>query len=77
MLDDYDVIGIDFDNCLAQYNNKELGANIIMDHLNDLQTHFEGYSKEILNFDYDNMLMLNNAVWDIEWGTILKLSEGK
>jgi hypothetical protein len=61
---------------MAKYKTKELAEYIIKEHLNDLCQHFEGYPKEIKDFDFDNMLMLGNAVWDIEWGTILKISEG-
>lgn len=37
-----------------------------------------GYPPEIADFDpKDFGLSLNNCVWDIEWGNILKLAEGK
>ncbi len=43
-----------------------------------MHEHF-GYPKEIIEFDYDKGLpvCLDNAVWDIAQGTILKLGQNK
>jgi hypothetical protein len=51
---------------------------IVEGHLEDLKTKF-AYPAEVEFFDYDDdslNLFLNNAVWDIEHGTVLKLAEG-
>jgi hypothetical protein len=51
---------------------------IVEGHLEDLKTKF-AYPAEVEFFDYDDSslnLFLNNAVWDIEHGIVLKLAEG-
>ena len=47
---------------------------IVSSFLADLHEHC-GYPKEILDFDYKNNLemQLNNSVWDIENGVVLRL----
>ena len=41
--------------------------------------HFNyGYPKEVMQFDYQNMsVCINNGIWDIHNGTILRLDEGR
>jgi hypothetical protein len=50
---------------------------IVTDLLSELYNVFK-YPLEILDFDFDNNLgvFLNNSVWDVKNGTILKLCEG-
>ena len=76
---DYDVIGFDVDNTIVKYNLAEVSKLIIQTYLTDLHDNFKGYPKETTDFDFDNhhSLQLNNAVWDIENGNILKLAENK
>ena len=52
---------------------------MVRSHLEDLRDNFKGYPKETTDFDYEKNLgtALNNAVWDIEHGTVLKLTEDK
>lgn len=39
---------------------------------------FDGYPEQISHFDLDYLgLCLNNAVWDIQRGNVLRLAEGK
>ena len=37
-----------------------------------------GYPREVLQFDYKNNLgvCMNNVVWDIETGNVIKIAEG-
>ena len=74
-LNDYDVLGFDVDHTMVKYNVVELTKHIIKVHLSFLYD--AGYPKDVLNFDYDKInVYLNNAVWDIKRGIILKLGEG-
>ena len=78
LLSDYDVIGFDADHTLIKYNVEPLTRTLIQAYLKHLHESF-GYPKEILDFDYDfNMnVCFTNCIWDVEHGTILKLSEDK
>jgi hypothetical protein len=57
----------------------ELTRHLCKTFLLDLYEHFDGYSRDILFYDYDQdmSVFLSNAVWDIHRGTLLKLGEGK
>ena len=74
-LSTYDAIGFEVDNCLVRYHMKPLTKLIIDALLTDLVTEFK-YPQEVLQFNYERMLgyYLNYAVWDIERGTVLKLT---
>jgi hypothetical protein len=78
LVGDYDIIGFDLENTLIKFNNKELASLLIEGHLSELVESY-GYPNEILSFDYDEHLSLcmNNSVWDIENGIVLKLAENK
>jgi hypothetical protein len=73
--EDYDVIGFDADHCLVKYDIVELTKLIVDTHLKRLTEDYEGYPKEICNFDYakNSGTVLNNATWDIQNGNVLKL----
>ena len=79
LLKDYDVIGFDADHCLVKYDIVELTRLIVDTHLKKLVKEFEGYPEEICNFDYqkNSGTVLNNCIWDIEHGIVLKLGQGK
>ena len=53
-------------------------ACLVTEMLTELHRGFK-YPREILDFDFKNSLgvFLNNAIWDIEHGTVLKLCEGR
>jgi hypothetical protein len=78
-LENYDAIGFDVDHCFVKYNVTQLAKHLIQNFLDDLQDNFEGYPAETTDFDFDNDLnvFMNNAVWDIEHGIVLKLAEDK
>ena len=81
MIKDYDAIGFDMDFCLVRYNVQELLPLLIKSFLSDLHENFDDYKtvRFIEDFKYDHHLSMfaNNCVWDLERGTILKLSEGR
>ena len=80
LLADYDVIGFDIDNCLVKFNKEKYTICAVKAILAELHRQFPAYyPAEVLDFDYSKNLdvFLNNAVWDVEHGTILKLGEGK
>jgi hypothetical protein len=74
---EYDAIGFEASHCLVRYNIDEFARLIITIFLHDLVTVFN-YPKEIQEFDFDKYLGLciNNVVFDIDQGTVLKLAEG-
>jgi hypothetical protein len=78
LLKEYDVVGFDTEHTLVKFNNHELTRLLISTHLKSLHEN-HGYNKEIMNFDYESNLdlCLNNAVWDIQNGLVLKLSSKK
>lgn len=69
------MIGFDTEHTLVKFNNIEITKLLISGHLKALVDEYN-YPEAILDFDYDKHidLALNNAVWDIENGLILKLS---
>jgi len=71
-------MGFDADHCFVKYNLQELFEMMVRAYLKDLHEK-EGYPAIILEFDYEHCLgtALNNVVWDIEHGTILKLAKNK
>ena len=73
---DYDIIGFDADHSLIKYKLRPTQELLIESVLNDLVNAFD-YPAEIQDFDFNKQLdmHLNNAVWDIENGTVLKLGE--
>ena len=75
---DYDFIGFDLD-CLIKYKMNELAQLIIRVFLEELNECLpENYPKEITNFDTQNVsLILNNTVWDISHGNLLKLGNDR
>jgi hypothetical protein len=79
LISDYDAIGFDLEHTLVKFNVRAMTKLIVEGHLEDLKTKF-AYPAEVEFFDYDDEslnLFLNNAVWDIEHGTVLKLAEGQ
>ena len=73
---DYQVVGFDADHCIVKYNVKHLAKWMSKVLGEDL--HRAGYPEEITQMDMTFCDMgLNNAVWDIENRTFLKLVEGK
>ena len=63
------------DHCLARYNLVELGDLIIAVNVQGLVD--KGYPEEMLDFDFEEWrhLCLNNLVFDVTNGTLLKLSK--
>jgi hypothetical protein len=78
LLTDYDVLGFEADNCLVKYDTLSLVKTFVQLTLEDLVNNYEGYPKELMQFDFNKHLNVcnNNSVWDIHNGTILKLAEG-
>ena len=71
------MVGFDADHCIVKYNIQNLTKHMSKVLGQDLHLR-AGYPIEITQIDqsyYD--LGLNNAVWDIENRTVLKLVEGK
>ena len=78
LLKEYDVIGFEADHCLVKYNVDEVAKLAVGAYLKGLHEKFpEYYPEEVCNFDYEkNMgVFLNNAIWDIKHGCLLKLDE--
>ena len=75
----YNVIGFSLDNCIVKYKEKALVKLLVQTHLHDLYERCEQYPEEVKQFDYEKNLglYLNCAVWDINNGTVLKLSDGQ
>ena len=67
------------DNCLVKFNSEEITKALVDSHLMALHQTIEGYPKEITDFNYaENFgVFLNNAIWDIENGTIIKVNSIK
>ena len=65
-----------FGDCLINYKLDILRQHLIKAHLVELHEGFN-YPKEVANFDFNKGLsvILNNGLWDIEHGTILKINE--
>jgi hypothetical protein len=66
------------DNCFVKFNVIEFTRLVVESFLVDLLENHQ-YPRDILHFDYDKhlSLQLNNAVWDIDKGIVLKLGENK
>lgn len=76
LLEDYDVLGFDADHCLVKYHVRELMLLVARIQGEDLHKK-GGYPAEIADFDPSQIdICLNNAVWDIKTGNLLKLLEG-
>jgi hypothetical protein len=74
---DYDVLGFDVDHCLVKYKLKPVAELIIRGMASDLHLK-ASYPAQITHFEPSLLgLALNNVVWDIERGNILKLGSGK
>lgn len=70
------MIGFDADHCIVKYNIRALVALLTDITKNDLFN--LGYPEEIKQVPEALYgISLNNAIWDIEHRTILKLGEGK
>lgn len=77
---DYDVIGFDLDHTLVKYKVKHMMKHLIKNYIDDLRLMDpEKYPKQVLDFDFDMGLKvaINNVVWDINKGTIVKLGENQ
>ena len=77
MVSEYDVIGFEANHCLVKYKEEALTRHSVKVLLEELVDNF-GYPKEILDFDYEKNLglRLNNAVWDLDNGAMLKIGQG-
>jgi hypothetical protein len=77
LMTDYDVVGFDVDNTLVKYKIKAVTKLAVSAYLADLAAN--GYPADLVDFDYEKNLnvCLNNAVWDIEKGVIIRLGEDK
>jgi hypothetical protein len=70
------VIGFDADHCLVKYHVFELMTLLARLQGEDMVKN-AGYPQELALFDPSIIdLCLNNLVWDIEKGNLLKLVEG-
>ena len=72
------MLGFDADHCIVKYNVKNLMLHVLK--IQALDMHLKGgYPLQITQIDLvtDLGLCLNNCVWDITRGNILKLTEGK
>jgi hypothetical protein len=74
---EYDAIGFDADHCLVNRNGEALTRLLIKCQLKSLHEDF-GYPEVVTKFDWSEYFAtyLNNAVWDFDEGTVLKLVEG-
>jgi hypothetical protein len=71
------VIGFDADHCIVKYNVRELMVHVSTIQGADMHSR-GGYPSQIQDFDLEDLSMcLNNVVWDIQRGNLLKLGEGK
>jgi hypothetical protein len=78
-LQDYDSIGFNA-ACLVKWNEAQMRELIISGHLKDLvelnPTDYPEKLKDI-RYNYNASYGLTQAVWDIQNGTVLKLTDGK
>jgi hypothetical protein len=72
---DYDVIGFEVNHCIAKYNIIETTKLIVEVLLDELYNNL-GYPSEILKFNYDKNISVasTNLIWDIDYGTLLKIA---
>jgi hypothetical protein len=76
LIQDYDVLGFDAE-FLVKYNDKALAKLVAETYLDELHKNY-GYPEEVTKFNESTLdLMMNNAVWDIEHGVMLKLTDNK
>ena len=75
--DEFDVIGFDMNNGFIKYKELNMVREIIETYLKVLHENFEGYPQSVTEFDYNKHanFSFNNAVWDVQNGTILQLAE--
>ena len=74
---EYDVVGFDVDHCLVKYKLRPVAELIVRGMASDLHLK-AGYPAQILETDPSLLgLALNNVVWDIQRGNILKLGSGR
>ena len=75
---EYDAIGFDLESTIVKFNMPELTKHAIFEILEKLYD-TKSYPYDTRDFEYDDHidLTLQNAVWDIDHGTVLKLGEGK
>ena len=69
-------MGFDADHCMVKFNIEGLFQLLIEGHLKELHDKYQ-YPEAIMKFDYEKHSALNNAVWDISKGNVLKLGGGK
>jgi hypothetical protein len=75
LMQDYDVLGFNVEHCMAPFNQEELTKVLCESYLTYLHSQ-KGYPDDILDFNYANVnVTMNNAVWDIKNGNVLKLDE--
>ena len=77
LMADYDAIGFDMENCFIKYHTYEMVRMLVKTMLQSLVEDFTGYPKDIIDFNFKKNLgvCINNGVWDIAHGTILKITE--
>lgn len=71
------MLGFSIDSCFVKYNMQELTKLVVDSLLSQLHDSCKGYPSQVKQFDYKRnaQVCLNNAIWDIEHGTILKVGE--
>ena len=77
-MEEYDCISFEVDHCLVKYNVIDMTVLVVKSYLRDLHETFpDYYPEEVIEFDFHNNLgvFLNNAIWDIYNGTVLKIDE--
>lgn len=78
LLKEYDVIGFAVDHCMVKFNVKEMHRLAVKAILTDLwENNHKDYPESVTyyNFNEHGAMFLNNAVWDINTGCVLRLSE--
>jgi hypothetical protein len=76
LMEDYHVLGFDAD-FLVKYNDKNLANLIATVYLEELHLNYD-YPQIVTKFNTKTLdLIMNNAVWDIENGVFLKLTDNK
>ena len=74
-MNEYDAICFDAINGVAKFKNTEMISLIVETYLAELKESFK-YHPMIESFDFHNNLgvCFNNAVWDIQNQTVLKVN---
>ena len=77
-LHNYSAIGFMADHCIVKYNMEEWVRLVVQIYLDELHDKF-GYPEVVTKFDFDKYtgLCLNNCIWDMEKGVVLKLDENQ